>query len=121
VDDEPEVPRSRWISAQEDWQRTAEELVAAGWIIDSVDVSFTTQVEGGLPDGERFYLHAKRDTVSVAIGGDDPSAGASWTHHVERPEKGPYWASPLDAAIGLELLRQAADAFWAGEPSAGTW
>jgi hypothetical protein len=100
---------------------TVDGLRRDGWVIDYATVAMTGQVEGALPTGERFYFHAKHDTLSVAVGGDYPSAGAPWVYHETYGAPGGEDASYLTVAQCLQHARRLAQLYGTGTPSSNGW
>lgn len=59
------------------------------------------QLEGSLPNGEKFYFRATHDEARLAIGGHDPSDHADWERSEDHPE-----ASYLSAEHGLPIIER---------------
>jgi len=61
------------------------------------------QVEGSLPNGERFYFRARHGDVLLGIGGDDPADIPDW-----EDSESHEGASYLAAVAGEAIIRRLA-------------
>ncbi|MEU7994514.1 hypothetical protein AB0B83_04115 [Micromonospora sp. NPDC049060] len=101
MDDEA---RRRWHQQhQASWLQLAATLRTEGWEAQVTCLAVPVQVEGSLPNGERFYFRARHSDVSLGIGGDDPADISEWEDSESHQE-----ASYLPAADGEAIIRRLA-------------
>ncbi|MEV0820593.1 hypothetical protein [Nonomuraea rubra] len=84
------------------WARLLPELRSRGWEIDVTCFAAPVQLEGAVPEGDRFYYRCRWDTCSLDVGGDDPSAVGDWVG--EQSLEGEYAASYLHPDEAVRIL-----------------
>ncbi|SCL41061.1 hypothetical protein GA0074692_6122 [Micromonospora pallida] len=85
------------------WLRLAATLRTEGWETQVTCTAAPVQVDGALPNGERFYFRARHSDVSLGIGGDDPADIPEWEASEPHQE-----ASYLPAVDGEAIIRRLA-------------
>jgi hypothetical protein len=91
-----------------EWLAVLTTLEAEGWQAALTCSAAPVQVEGLLPNGERFYFRARHTEACLGVGGADPSDVPAWEQCEPRPE-----ASYLPADDGLHMLHRFADMYYA--------
>ncbi|MCP3785136.1 hypothetical protein NLX85_17350 [Micromonospora sp. A3M-1-15] len=104
-----EAQRRRWHQQHEmSWLQLAATLRTEGWEAQVTCSAAPVQVEGSLPNGERFYFRARHSDVSLGIGGDDPADIPEWEDSESHHE-----ASYLPAADGEAFIGRLARSYLA--------
>lgn len=85
------------------WLQLVATLRAEGWEAQVTCAAAPVQVEGSLPNGERFYFRARHSDVSLGIGGNDPADIPEWEDSATHQE-----ASYLPTAVGEAIIRRLA-------------
>jgi hypothetical protein len=100
---------THWYQEREaDWEAFFATLRVEGWTVKHVGLAAPLQLEGRLPNGEAFYFRARRDEVSLGVGGD-PCWYPVWEGR--EPYGSDENASYLPGKDGLAVLRRIVDAY----------
>ncbi|OXM73752.1 MULTISPECIES: hypothetical protein [Amycolatopsis] len=91
-----------WRQHVEGWRRLLAELEAEGWQATLTSPAAPVQLEGRLPEGERFYFRARHAHVLLSVGGDDPADVGAWEGEV--PFEGASYLAAEDGAPVIRLL-----------------
>jgi hypothetical protein len=101
--------------ALEAWEQELLVLRAAGWVARVAGIEAPIQIEGRLPSGEAFFLHARHDEVCIYVGGADPIEDHEWVHCQSYGED--IEASYLPANVGRAMLEDALERWNARQAS----
>ncbi|MEU7979379.1 hypothetical protein AB0B63_12695 [Micromonospora sp. NPDC049081] len=83
------------------WLQVVATLQTEGWEAQVTCSAAPVQIEGSLPNGERFHFRARHSDVSLGIGGDDPADLPEWENRESHEE-----ASYLPAVVGEAIVRR---------------
>jgi hypothetical protein len=105
------VATTGWALKHEaEWLAALAALETEGWHGALTCSAAPVQIEGQLPNGERFYFRARHTDACLGVGGADPSDVPAWEQCEPHPD-----ASYLPAHDGVAILHRLADMYYAAQ------